>query len=130
MTAELYQWIKNLAVFYIVFTAVLQLIPDKKYETYVRSFLGLILVLLLCTSLFSMAGKGQELLESFGTSYQEEKAALKEEEERRLNDALSTVDRIRNAMDEVETATDDGTAVDRDASAGDTDGLAGNSTVR
>ena len=31
MKEELYLWIRNLAVFYIFFTAVLNLIPDQKY---------------------------------------------------------------------------------------------------
>ena len=34
MKKELYLWIRNLAVFYIFFTAVLNLVPDKKYEKY------------------------------------------------------------------------------------------------
>ena len=34
MKEELYLWIRNLAVFYIFFTAVLNLIPDQKYEKY------------------------------------------------------------------------------------------------
>ena len=38
MKEELYLWIRNLAVFYIFFTAVLNLIPDQKYEKYVRFF--------------------------------------------------------------------------------------------
>ena len=40
MKEELYLWIRNLAVFYIFFTAVLNLIPDQKYEKYVRVFYG------------------------------------------------------------------------------------------
>ena len=42
MKEELYLWIRNLAVFYIFFTAVLNLIPDQKYEKYVRFFMGLL----------------------------------------------------------------------------------------
>ena len=42
MKKELYLWIRNLAVFYIFFTAVLNLVPDKKYEKYVRFFMGLL----------------------------------------------------------------------------------------
>lgn len=45
MKEELYLWIRNLAVFYIFFTAVLNLIPDQKYEKYVRFFMGLLLIL-------------------------------------------------------------------------------------
>ena len=49
MREEIYQWMKGLAVFYLFFTAVLQLVPDRKYERYVRSFMGLLLIYMLCT---------------------------------------------------------------------------------
>ena len=42
MKEELYTWIKNLAVFYILFTAILHLVPNGKYERYVRFFMGLL----------------------------------------------------------------------------------------
>ena len=47
MKKELYLWIRNLAVFYIFFTAVLNLVPDKKYEKYVRFFMGLLLIFMM-----------------------------------------------------------------------------------
>ena len=49
MKEELYLWIRNLAVFYIFFTAVLNLIPDQKYEKYVRFFMGLLLIFMMST---------------------------------------------------------------------------------
>ena len=33
MKESFYQWVKTLAVFYILFSAVLHLIPDTEYET-------------------------------------------------------------------------------------------------
>ena len=45
MREDIYQWMKSLAVFYLFFTAVLQLVPDRKYERYVRSFMGLLLLM-------------------------------------------------------------------------------------
>lgn len=52
MKKELYQWIKNIAVFYILFTTVLHLVPDKKYERYIRSFMGLLLIYICFADLF------------------------------------------------------------------------------
>lgn len=52
MKEELYLWIRNLAVFYIFFTAVLNLIPDQKYEKYVRFFMGLLLIFMMSTPIF------------------------------------------------------------------------------
>lgn len=58
MKAEIYQWVRILATFYILFTAVLQLMPDRKYERYIRSFMGLLLIYMLCTPpFFFPAGK-------------------------------------------------------------------------
>ena len=47
MKEAFYQWVKTLAVFYILFSAVLHLIPDPKYERYIRSFMGLLLIYIL-----------------------------------------------------------------------------------
>ena len=47
MKENLYAWIKNLAVFYLLFTMVLHLVPAGKYEKYVRFFMGLLLILIL-----------------------------------------------------------------------------------
>ena len=64
MKEELYLWIRNLAVFYIFFTAVLNLVPDQKYEKYVRFFMGLLLIFMMSTPIFSILGKGSESAES------------------------------------------------------------------
>ena len=57
MKLEIYQWMKNLAFFHILFTAVLHLLPDKKYEAYFRLFMGLLLMLLVSVPVFSIVGK-------------------------------------------------------------------------
>lgn len=49
MRETIYEWMKNLAVFYLFFTAVMNFLPDGKYDRYVRHFLGLLLILLLIT---------------------------------------------------------------------------------
>lgn len=72
MKEELYLWIRNLAVFYIFFTAVLNLIPDQNYEKYVRFFMGLLLIFMMSTPIFSILGKGSELTESFLDNFSEE----------------------------------------------------------
>lgn len=80
MKAELYQWMKNLAVFYIMFTAFLHLVPDKKYEKYVRLFMGILLIFMMCTPLFALLGKGEALMESFDLHFGEEMQLLEQEE--------------------------------------------------
>lgn len=46
---EIYQWMKDLAFFHVLTTAILHILPDKRYEQYVRLFMGLLLILLICT---------------------------------------------------------------------------------
>ena len=65
MKEEIYQWVKTLSVFYIVFSAVLHLIPDSKYERYIRSFMGLLLIYILITPVFSLLGSGEKMIEDF-----------------------------------------------------------------
>lgn len=83
MKEELYEWIENLAVFYILFTAILHLVPDGKYEKYIRFFMGLLLIVMMSTPVFSILGKGQELAEEFQFYFDEEN---KEKELRELED--------------------------------------------
>ncbi|MDO4274445.1 MAG: stage III sporulation protein AF [Eubacteriales bacterium] len=80
MKEEIYEWMKNLAVFYILLTAVLHLVPNDKYERYVRFFMGLLLIFMLCTPIFSIFGKSQELRDTFQSFYRQE-SALREEQE-------------------------------------------------
>lgn len=80
MKEALYQWIKNLAVFYILLSAVLHLVPQGAYEKYVRFFMGLLLILLMSTPVFSLLGKGSHILDSFRTNFARENR-LREQEE-------------------------------------------------
>lgn len=80
MKEEMYGWMECLAVFYILFTTVLHLVPTGKYERYVRFFMGLLLILMMCTPVFSLFGKSGELGESFREFYAAENNTLKQEE--------------------------------------------------
>ena len=65
MKEIVYQWVKNLAVFYILLTVVLHLIPDKKYDRYVRHFMGLLLIVMMSAPVFMLLGKSGKIIESF-----------------------------------------------------------------
>ena len=87
MKEELYQWVRNMAVFYILFTAILNLVPDKKYEKYVRFFMGLLLIFMMSTPIFSLFGKGQELTGNFQVYLSRENKAKEEKELENLQKA-------------------------------------------
>lgn len=80
MRTEIYQWMKNLAFFHVLTTAILHILPDKRYEQYIRLFMGLLLILLICTPVFSIVGKSEELLESFRENYGREEHVRMETE--------------------------------------------------
>ena len=80
MRTEIYQWMKNLAFFHVLTTAVLHILPDKRYEQYIRLFMGLILALMICTPVFALVGKSTELLNGFQKYYGEEEQARMENE--------------------------------------------------
>lgn len=84
MKEELYGWIKNLAVFYILFTAVLHLVPEGKYEKYVRLFMGLLLILMMSSPIFVLLGKAESFSVSFFNNYQSENTLREREETQNL----------------------------------------------
>lgn len=47
MRNAIYDWMKNIAVFYIFVTAVSHMIPGKEYDKYIRYFTGMLLLLLM-----------------------------------------------------------------------------------
>ena len=49
MKEAIYSWIKCLAIFYILLTMLLHLVPTEKYQRYVRFFMGLVLMVMLVT---------------------------------------------------------------------------------
>lgn len=65
MEAAAYDWMKNLAVYYILLCTVVNLAPDGKYTRYLRYFMGLFLITMVSTPLLSLFGNAGELAESF-----------------------------------------------------------------
>lgn len=80
MRTEIYQWMKNLAFFHVLTTTVLHILPDKRYEQYIRLFMGLLLALMICTPVFALVGKSSELLNGFQKYYGEEEQTRMENE--------------------------------------------------
>ena len=82
MKEALYSWIKCLAIFYILLTMLLHLVPTEKYQKYVRFFMGLVLIVILVTPMLSILEKTRELPSSFSYLYsQEENKRLEQDME-------------------------------------------------
>lgn len=67
MSGAIYEWMKNLAVFYIFLTAVMNLLPDRRYGEYIKFFMGLLLILLVLAPLLQLLN----LKDSVGTLFQQ-----------------------------------------------------------
>lgn len=72
MKEAIYSWIKCLAIFYILLTMLLHLVPTEKYQRYVRFFMGLVLMVMLVTPVISLLEKSRQLPDSFSGLYQQE----------------------------------------------------------
>lgn len=72
MKEAIYSWIKCLAIFYILLTMLLHLVPTEKYQRYVRFFMGLVLMVMLVTPVLFPLEKSRQLPDSFSGLYQQE----------------------------------------------------------
>ncbi len=78
----LYEWMRSLAYYMVLMTAVLQVIPNKEYKKYIQFYMGLIIVLLLCSPLIKVCGMEEQLFTLYKTNvYQLEIKELQEKSE-------------------------------------------------
>ncbi|MDD6618230.1 MAG: stage III sporulation protein AF [Lachnospiraceae bacterium] len=75
MGLQIYEWMKNLAVFYIFLTVVTHLVPDGRYEEYIRFFMGLLLILLMMSPLLEVMNLKSQV-ESLISQYEMEEQNL------------------------------------------------------
>ncbi|MGI6006366.1 MAG: stage III sporulation protein AF [Ruminococcus sp.] len=61
MAETFYGWIGNLACYYLVYSIAMNVIPKKEYQAYVKSFMGMLLVILLLTPVMEFLNSGQDI---------------------------------------------------------------------
>ena len=88
MLEYVYQWIQNLAVYLILVTAVMQVIPGKEYRKYVQFFAGMVLILLLLTPVMKLTGAEK----GFYELYHSREYELQKREIERQADYLEDLD--------------------------------------
>ena len=62
----IYGWLRDVAVFFILMTAVLNILPEAKYRKYVQFFLGLVMVVVLCRPILALGNLESELEDMLG----------------------------------------------------------------
>lgn len=92
----LYEWIKNLAFYLVLVTAVLHMLPSSGYKKYIRFFTGLVLILMLCTPVLKLFGMEQKITELYHSAEYEEEIKRMEEMTGYLNE-IEPEDYLGNA---------------------------------
>lgn len=68
MTEAIYDWMRNLAFFFLFMTAILNCLPDNQYRKYVQYFLGLLLLLVLLKPLLSVLNLDEIISENLDSA--------------------------------------------------------------
>lgn len=74
MSKVIYEWMQNLAFFFILMTAILNCLPENQYRKYVQFFLGLVLLIVLCKPLLGILNLDQILSEKLSSETLEQEA--------------------------------------------------------
>ena len=98
MRNSIYEWMKNLTLFYVLFQASMQLVPDKTYEKYVRFYVGLLMILLMISPVFLLFGKNEEIWQDFSAFYEMEELKRMEKETENLKEYYLLTEEKWNAM--------------------------------
>ena len=61
-----YEWIRSLVFYLILMTTVLNFLPDRKYEKYLRLFTGMVFILLVFGPLGDLTGMEERMAGAFG----------------------------------------------------------------
>ena len=76
----IFQWIRSLVCYLILMTMVVNLIPEKKYENYLRLFAGIIFLMLVFAPFGNLNGVEEQVAEAFSRmTFQNEAKILKRE---------------------------------------------------
>jgi stage III sporulation protein AF len=56
MIGEIYQWVKNIAFYMILITAVMNIIPNNNYKKYINLFTGMVMIILVLAPISGLLG--------------------------------------------------------------------------
>ena len=65
MFTYIYEWVKGIAFYMVLMTAVLQVLPENGYKKYIRFFTGLLLVVLLSEPLLHLCAVEETFYELY-----------------------------------------------------------------
>lgn len=65
MITAIYNWIKNIAFYMILITAVMNVIPNKNYKKYINLFTGIVMIILVISPISTILGANARLDTNF-----------------------------------------------------------------
>lgn len=65
MITGIYQWIKNIAFYMILITAVMNVIPNNNYKKYINLFTGIVMIILVISPISNFLGASTRLDTNF-----------------------------------------------------------------
>lgn len=81
MVESIYTWMQNIVFYLVIVTAVLEVLPGRNYQKYIRFFTGLVLMVLLLTPVLNLAGVKEVFTELYhGYEYEQQKREIEEQE--------------------------------------------------
>ena len=87
MFAYLYEWIRNVAFYLVLVTALLHVLPRSGYQKYIRFFTGLVLILLVLAPVLKLFQMEEELRDAYrDESWLEQLEEIKGVEEIQVGD--------------------------------------------
>lgn len=87
MFAYLYEWIRNVAFYLVLVTALLHVLPRSGYQKYIRFFTGLVLILLVLAPVLKLFQMEEELWDAYrDDSWLEQLEEIKGVEEIQVGD--------------------------------------------
>lgn len=107
MTQAVYQWVRNLAVYYIVLTALTHIMPNSQYGRYIRYFMGVLLLLILASPLFHLLHLEERMNELFHKKTLEQEFWQPQENEMQAQEYYlqayeqEVADKIRESLQEI-----------------------------
>ncbi len=57
----IYEWVQNIAIYLVLMTAIMQVVPNTEYQKYVKFYMGLVVVLMLCSPVIKILGLEQRV---------------------------------------------------------------------
>lgn len=65
MFTYIYDWLKNLSVYILLITMVVNVLPNEEYKKYIRFFCGLILIMILVMPILQIGNMKSDFEEIF-----------------------------------------------------------------